>query len=414
MKRIFKSLLLITLALGTTNAFGMDSLFEESKEVFYTPGTQHSPSMPPASAALTPQAMMGLTLSQAAWQTRDTESHMDESKQEITVKDHSKEPHFQLLYDLLTTMPRELINLILDYAKEFEGRHVRTINEGLSLTRGIIMLSPHIIGAYDFEIKITLFDLETGKQLKTIEQAFVYNPIKFSENELAFFSNLNHKIIIVNWQKDTKRTMKIKGYLLDGAAKLPHGPLMTHYDQTATIKFWDPRTEKLIKKMNVGVDKYYKITPLSERIIATAEPPLIILWDIHTGNKVTTITLKPDTYSQKLILLSAKILAIALEKTIEIHDITIPKLIHTIETQDNLIDVTKFPTENIIVAAIREREMTIALYDPATGECLKHFGTGLLAIPNFAEDTITCPSDTCIVARGYNRQNLKHEIKIWN
>jgi hypothetical protein len=420
MKRLFKSLLLITLALGSTNTFGMKSLFEESKEAFYTSGTQHL--IPSASAALTPQAMMGLTLSQAAWQTRDAESQMDESKQEIMVKDHENDPRFKLLYDLLITMPRELINLILDYVKEFEGRLVRTIpiDEHSFFLCELITISPHVIGACFlrndfFATKTAIVDLETGEVLKAIFADTL--PTKVSKNELAFNNNA-HGIDITNWQTGTTTTTTIRTdenfddpvCFHRNIAKVPDGPLMI-YNKNA-IEFLDLITGTKIKEINM--DKpLSRAQPLSEQIIATIRSSVINLRNIHTGKEIGTIV--THSYPQKLIPLSATILAIVLEETIEIHDATIPQLLRTIETQGKLIDVTKFPTRNIIVAAIaHEGKMIIALYDPKNGECLKNFETGFKfkATDCPSIGTLICSSDTCIVAK--SKHSGKREIRIWN
>jgi hypothetical protein len=82
----------------------MKSLFDDSKEQTYTPGTQRSQLMPSATAALTPQAMEGLVIAQKAWHNRDVEGQMGESKEAIKVNNHRDEPRFQLLYNILDTM----------------------------------------------------------------------------------------------------------------------------------------------------------------------------------------------------------------------------------------------------------------------------------------------------------------------
>jgi WD40 repeat protein len=446
--KLFKLLPILCL-LALFQSYGMESEYKET----YNPKRQRL--MPSANAELKlPTAMEGLVVSKSALEhhsveeSKDTVMEVDtaiaahnpaqqliirgevegqpsEAKEGIIVKDHRSEPLFKLLYDMITTMPPELINLILDYAK-FAGKHVRTIDgENLFLTRNLITLSQHIIATRNCLGKIVVWDLETGKQLKIIADA-QFNSIMFSESEFAF-KGIN-SIAIVNWQTDSTRTISTDCNCFNYVAKLPHGPLMTYNHETKIIKLWDHNTGRLIQKM--ALKKHiHAVWPISEHIIATKELCRITLWDIDTGKEITTITL--NSHPQKLIPLSATIIAIATEETIEIYDITISrlsrmigsiirgwfvaKLICTIKLQGNLIDVTKFPTENIIVAAIgNENKMTIELYDPETGYCLKNFETGLKAENYFSEGKIDCPSDSCIVAIGEGLQSGKEEIKIWN
>lgn len=340
MKHLFKITtysLFITLALGTTHAFGMKSLFEESKEqVAYTPGTQHSPSMPSASAVLTPQAIQGLVIAQAGLhninieeclkELADIERCIEEELEEkpATVKNHSNEPLFEehktevkertiikgyrneplfkLLYDMLTTMPPELINLILDYAKnELAGKLVTSMTTGKPLRLGTSLseIAPGIVACikasyYNHGSELNILDTATGKQLKEITSLTSY-----------FGGLLNDGIIESALSTIFKKDHILTGFTIDKILPLSNEMLVLGSEDGVLILLnW--RTDCIKKIIDNAHNKnpIIALTKLSAHIFLSADDKKINIWDIH-GNLIKWLERNSDNSKEKIINLIA-------------------------------------------------------------------------------------------------------------
>lgn len=88
-----------------------------------------------------------------------------------------------LLYDTLTTLPQELIEMIVSYDYLFEGKEVLCrVNHEKQTATAMAFISPHFIAIGDNEGRIKIWNSKTGTYIKTLERTFQTSLGTFTNN----------------------------------------------------------------------------------------------------------------------------------------------------------------------------------------------------------------------------------------
>lgn len=390
-------LLFITATLGSTTIFGMESKNQEAY-------------VPKRAATLMPTARD--TFLQET--TTSSSSSMLSSAQARQIKQTTlikRQQLYALFYDLITTMPPELINIILDYySKEFYGKLQQTISVKTN-THTLLEVDPKTIATYSHQY-ITFFEKSTGKHLKNVPMSGCTKVIKVDHAILAFGCRQTtpNTLRLLPWteEKSVGKTIQAHDTTMLDCALTPEKNVVTVTDNE--IKLWQS-TGEYIKTVPIHSDSIL-LTPLSETFIATGSDKRIDIWSLEDGTLQKTVNLEKylenDDPLSTLIALDEETLIIASNDHVGMVKWRQENPISLMtKLQKPIRALTVLPLANALATGYEDG--TIELYSSETLAFLKSFkATGpIINLIALAEGLQCASLASC------NAQRQNEAIQIW-
>jgi WD40 repeat protein len=193
------------------------------------------------------------------------------------------------------------------------------------------------IAATSHDKIIKLWDLESGKELRTI-------------------SNIGGYANAVSWSPDGK-------YLINGA-------------EDKTVRIWDADTGRSIRTITGHTDyvNEARYSPDGKRIASCADDKLVKIWDAETGREIRTLTGHTDMVPVVAWSPDGKRIASGsdkTEKTIRIWDAETGRVLQTIPGQGGRIRTIAFSPDGRKLASITMEDKAIKIWDVNTGKQIR-------------------------------------------
>lgn len=147
---------------------------------------------------------------------------------------------------------------------------------------------------------VRLWDLETGKNLKVLEHRSPINSVVFMNGGTELAAG-THDGKIVLWNADTGTMLEILEGHTQGISQLaasPDGTFLLSASIDRTLRVWDVKSRKQIKKMEHTQDRLGQVysvavSPDGGTALSAGRDGRLVQWDLNQGEPVREIT-APD------------------------------------------------------------------------------------------------------------------------
>ena len=283
--------------------------------------------------------------------------------------------------------------------------------EGHSYWINTVSFSPDskILASGSRDTTIKLWDVKTGKLIRTIEDSGSIVSISFSPDGKTLASGSGDHTIKL-WNVNTGeeiKTLNKQGKYGFSISFSPDGKTLASGSDDKTIKIWDVKTGKEIITLNGHKAGIYSVSfsPDGKTLASGSVDKTIKLWDVKTGkeiktlnghsNEVRSVSFSPD---------GKKIASGSFDNTIKIWDVKTGKQIKTLNGHKNSIFSVSFSPDGKTLASGSD-DNTMKLWNVDTGEETMYFNEHKDSI-----SSISFSPDGKTFASG----SFDNTIKIWN
>ena len=285
----------------------------------------------------------------------------------------AKERYFDYL-DCITTV--QAIQKELKEALDNSGiaKELYTL-AGHSDAASCVAFSPDSLllasGSHDKTIK--LWDVQTGKELHTIEERFVIDNIVFSPDGLILASNsmeLYDKNVKL-WDIKTGkilRTLTGHSESLSSIAFSPDGLILASASYDRTVRLWDLKTGRELYTLighSEGVNSI-AFSPNGLLLASGSIDKTVKLWSVQTGKEILTLKGHRDVIFGVAFSPNGLNLASSSFYEVNLWDVQRGKELHTLKARTCQRSVLAISRDNLILASVDNNE--VKLWDVITGK----------------------------------------------
>ena len=245
---------------------------------------------------------------------------------------------------------------------------------------------------------ITLWDVETGKELHTLPGHFNrINSLQFSPDG-KFLASAGHDNQIKLWNLETKEVEELTGHggAVTSLSFHPKGHTLASASDDETIRLWSLETRDLIQSIKADQEQISSIAFSSDgKTLASAGfDHTIKLWDAPSGTLIQTLKGHRGAVTSLSFSRDGKVLASAsLDRTIKLWDTTESNLLLTLSGHQALIWSVSFSPDGKTLASASE-DKTVKLWDTTISNpshWLKQHTKGVMSV-SFSPDGKTLAS----------------------
>ena len=152
-----------------------------------------------------------------------------------------------------------------------------------------------LLAAGDVEHKVKLFDVKSGKTLKTLlDHDAAITGVAFSPDG-SLLASAGKENAIRLWDVKTGQLLKtLNGHTqaVSSVAFSPDGSLLASGGYDQLINLWDVKTGNLVKTLNGHTDSVTGVafSPDGQRLASASQDKTAKLWDVSTGQEIFTLS----------------------------------------------------------------------------------------------------------------------------